>query len=495
MGIRSLTDVLTEVMGVGAKARVADVAARAAGSPELAAKLNAAAQIMEDTGNKTPLLKLLASKEVGQWSATPARKAPQGTGRPPSRDPVSFEDRIAKNTTLRSGLEEIGVSTEGMTQEQVLEAAAEAFRNEGKRGRKAKIPQPVAPPPRQMELPLGDRTSQVLDRLQGPPTQYQPTAPEVISQQFDDIFRADVMPARPEGPGMSTLTYGQREAMNPPRAPQPSYDEMMEKARRNAESGGTRINNKLQGMVEEVEGIQQRSRPPGPFDGVEAEAPRDPNYELGSEDWMAMSGAADRSRPRRQTGNLRHQPERQLQDIAIQDDAARAAKAREPAPSYAREAAMGGSIAAGVGGGLYLMNQPQSASTGDEPPMMDDAPAIDSTGGTADLAAETSPPPMIGAEMVPDITASPEPFSAGTMDYGPSINFDYAGMARDKIRQANELQLQYGRQTPESLALIREADALYRRAAEERRAGFHPPIMPVDQQDAMTSAIRNRRAG
>jgi hypothetical protein len=96
---------------------------------------------------------------------------------------------------------------------------------------------------------------------------------------------------------------------------------------------------------------------------------------------------------------------------------------------------------------------------------------------TADLAAETSPPPSVRVE---------EP-----------VVIDYSQMARDKIRQANEIQLREGRITPESAALSREADALYQRAADERRKGNHPPIMPVEMQNEQTSAIRarQRRAG
>lgn len=94
---------------------------------------------------------------------------------------------------------------------------------------------------------------------------------------------------------------------------------------------------------------------------------------------------------------------------------------------------------------------------------------------TADLAAETSPPPSVSTAPDPDIT------------------LDYAQMARDKIRQANEIQLREGRITPESAALSREADALYQRAADARREGFHPPIMPVEQQNEQTSAIRARQ--
>ena len=67
---------------------------------------------------------------------------------------------------------------------------------------------------------------------------------------------------------------------------------------------------------------------------------------------------------------------------------------------------------------------------------------------------------------------------------------DYSSMARDKIRQANEIQRREGRVTPESAALTREADALYRRSADERSAGRGQPIMPSEQANAQTSAVR-----
>jgi hypothetical protein len=110
-------------------------------------------------------------------------------------------------------------------------------------------------------------------------------------------------------------------------------------------------------------------------------------------------------------------------------------------------------------------------------PMVPDVTSKPKPMSTADLAAETSPPPSVRVE---------EP-----------VVIDYSQMARDKIRQANEIQLREGRITPESAALSREADALYQRAAEERRKGNHPPIMPVEMQNEQTSAIRarQRRAG
>lgn len=94
---------------------------------------------------------------------------------------------------------------------------------------------------------------------------------------------------------------------------------------------------------------------------------------------------------------------------------------------------------------------------------------------TAELAAESRPGP-----------------SVGTQEEAPLV--DYSAMAREKIRQANEIQLREGRVTPESAALAREADALYQKAAEGRRSGSQPPIMPVGQQNAQTSAIRAQSA-
>jgi hypothetical protein len=92
---------------------------------------------------------------------------------------------------------------------------------------------------------------------------------------------------------------------------------------------------------------------------------------------------------------------------------------------------------------------------------------LDAAGDTAGLAAESRPVPSVESPMV-----------------------DYSAMAREKIRQANEIQLREGRVTPESAALAREADDLYQKAAEGRRTGSQPGIMPVDQQNRQTSAIR-----
>lgn len=133
---------------------------------------------------------------------------------------------------------------------------------------------------------------------------------------------------------------------------------------------------------------------------------------------------------------------------------------------------------AGIGAaGAYLGSQMFPLLYGGRP---DDEIVPDITSkprpfSTADLAAETSPPPSVTTLEEPPLTL--------------------ADQARQKIRQANEIQLRERRITPESAALSREADALYQQAAEARRAGREPGIMPVAEQDAMTGfdAIRAGR--
>jgi hypothetical protein len=133
--------------------------------------------------------------------------------------------------------------------------------------------------------------------------------------------------------------------------------------------------------------------------------------------------------------------------------------------------------------------------------------ALQDNDAGVDPSVAATPPQSQPRRMVPDVTSKPKPFStadlAAESSPPPSVTtaepimIDYSQMARDKIRQANEIQLREGRITPESAALSREADALYQRAAEERRKGNHPGIMPVEQQNEQTSAIRarQRRAG
>ena len=127
------------------------------------------------------------------------------------------------------------------------------------------------------------------------------------------------------------------------------------------------------------------------------------------------------------------------------------------------------SLAAGVGAGLGVSQLlPEDAF---QPPS-----AKGST--TADLAAESRPVPRV--EVTPGV---PQP----TVKQGPP---DYAAQARELIARANDIQRQAGRQTPESIALINQANKLYEMAAEGRRTGSQPAIMPVEKQNQQTSSIQ-----
>jgi hypothetical protein len=124
------------------------------------------------------------------------------------------------------------------------------------------------------------------------------------------------------------------------------------------------------------------------------------------------------------------------------------------------------SLAGGLGAGLGVSQlMPENAFDG-------------KGSSTADLAAESRPAPKVEAT-----PAVPQP----AVKQGPP---DYAAQARELIARANDIQRQAGRQTPESIALINQANKLYEMAAEGRRNGSQPAIMPVEQQNQQTSSIQ-----
>jgi hypothetical protein len=128
-------------------------------------------------------------------------------------------------------------------------------------------------------------------------------------------------------------------------------------------------------------------------------------------------------------------------------------------------------IAAGIGAGVGV-----SQLVPEEGYKTTPKAAAEST--TADLVAETRPAPKV--EATPEV---PKP----QVKQGPP---DYSAQARQLIARANDIQREAGRQTPESIALIKEADNLYRLAAEGRSKGTQPPIMPVEKQNRQTSSIQ-----
>jgi hypothetical protein len=152
----------------------------------------------------------------------------------------------------------------------------------------------------------------------------------------------------------------------------------------------------------------------------------------------------------------------------------RASQPEVPRPVDAGPKMPWGSLAGGLGLGIGLSQMmPEDAFK--TPPASGAAPKNSTT---ADLAAESRPAPKV------EVTEeTPQP----TVKQGPP---DYSAQARQLIARANDIQRQAGRQTPESIALINQANRLYEMAAEGRRNGSQPAIMPVEQQNQQTSSIQ-----
>ena len=443
--------VLAEMGQTGARAT--GFARAAAADPALAAKLSAAVE----AGDNRAILKLMADQT---WTTAPARKAPQGPGRPPSRDPVSFEDRIAKNTGLRSGLEEIGVSTEGMTQEQVLEAVAEAFRKDVKpRKRPAKkaadpTRDPESPeyipdvnamgvredaggnmidmagfetrPSRQMELPLGDGPTGMVPfgvrgagipvgGVRGPGTPVGgmsspgggmiPAEPRGLSNP--NALTPDNLLARLRGP--DSLYRPSSTEVGRPRLP--------------------RLPDKRLSTNVELEGI------PGPRPRV---------YQVP---------------PRRLTGAVEEAVE-DVPDFRFRDPVRTVDEFPPPARGAWKPLAAAALAGAAATAGKYIYDQFQNdnvASTDAEftPMPAGGDSAIDSTDGAADLAAETSPPPVMETQEDP-------------MD----APVDYSVEARKVIDDLNARRRAAGGEVPEAKEMMAEANRLLALGNQTRQATY-----------------------
>jgi hypothetical protein len=255
--------------------------------------------------------------------------------------------------------------------------------------------------------------------------------------------------------------------------------------------------------------VTPRQRIPGP-----------PQRKIGTTAGVPVGAVTARSSPRQapvparlespDVQAERHGMEDLADAVAADEAAAAAARAAANRPGAALERAR--QVAADVVRRTAVPVAATAAGVAAWNAMQDESPEMPRAAGSqpARLVPDiTSKPKAYSAPrpMVPDVTSKPRPMStadlAAETSPPPSVRvsapavIDYSQMARDKIRQANEIQLREGRITPESAALSREADALYQRAAEERRKGNHPPIMPVEMQNEQTSAIRarQRRAG
>lgn len=406
-----------------APARIADFVAAADADPALAAKIADAAE----AGDNRALMRLMAEQ---QWSRAPSRVVPDAPPPPASRSPMSFDDRVANDPNIRRAIEESGGQVPVGDTEGTLAAYRSAVPAED--AIRALIPPP--PPARQLELPLPDDPGRGL-------TPYGVRGPGV---PVGGPGGAGVTVPGPTD--LSTFVTPRRGLPEPPR-----------------------------GLPEPPRGLPEPPRQLPPPRRMALEAPgvaAARNAEM--DEASAMDDLAQAVERDRLIERLRLQEAAQRNGAEMFD---RAVRRQPPAPPRRNLAGpLAGGAAAG-GGAVFLMNQaegPERATGGPRRPLVPNVTRPPRPMSTADLAAQTAPPPVVQ-----------------TQEDAP-ITLDYAQMARDKIRQANEIQLREGRITPESAALSREADALYLKAAEARRTGNHPPIMPVEQQNDQTSAIKAR---
>lgn len=119
----------------------------------------------------------------------------------------------------------------------------------------------------------------------------------------------------------------------------------------------------------------------------------------------------------------------------------------DPRPAAAMAAGAGA-----IGAGLALMNQ--------------DTPSVTSTGGTADLAAETSPPPAVAEE---------EPA-------------DYSAQARTLINELNAMRRAAGGEVPQAPQMLAEINRLLSMGNEQRR---QPTFAPKDQGSRFYKQAQN----
>lgn len=133
--------------------------------------------------------------------------------------------------------------------------------------------------------------------------------------------------------------------------------------------------------------------------------------------------------------------------------------------------------AAAAGGGLYVATQRD-----------DDEPALTSTAGTADLKAETSPPPAVATEEEAPVNEPAAPVM------GPRER------AHAMIKQLNDMRRAAGGEVPQAKAMMAEINRLLAESNQQRNApGFDPQPRtdPHNQALRLTQELNDmrRRAG
>lgn len=143
---------------------------------------------------------------------------------------------------------------------------------------------------------------------------------------------------------------------------------------------------------------------------------------------------------------------------------------RTSAPPRSNRLAKGAAAAAALGGAAYWASQNRPAveqKSAASAPMDDESPAVES-GGEADLAAETSPPPAVAAT-----ADTPEP----TVVQAPQ---DYSLQARALINRLNDMRRAAGGEVPEAPAMMQEINRLMALGNQTRRA----TMVAAPQDDA-----------
>jgi hypothetical protein len=458
---------LTDIMGKFGGKRASVLAAMADADPNIARAVDAA--LASDTPNRA-VAQLMADKNIGKALEAAlladARRAAQPATTDQVMEGLGFERPRTNEQIVRDAVLGEGPYGESMMPGfgEPSQASVERIHNE--------------------LLSLPDSRSDSLGALaermgqSGP----RPLYTEVVSNarpQYSFDLPNNTSPAFQ----ISDLTPSQRSAMNPRR---PAEPDLMDAVRANFE-------NQAAGMDADINSLSADISRPAPDFNMTAMDESAPLVRLAG----GRAPAPEAPRPAVEApGPLRRAE--QLAGGAADEQAAMdrlaravdadAARRRVPrdgdfrldAPQRSNRAKNAAMAAAAAGGGVAALKLgtdlmfPGDSSLGSadmEPEPYRPVPNVmRPPRTTADLAAEQNPPPSV-------MTQEPEVV-------------DYSSMARAKIRQANEIQRREGRVTPESAALTREADALYRRSADERSAGRGQPIMPSEQANAQTSAVR-----
>jgi hypothetical protein len=229
------------------------------------------------------------------------------------------------------------------------------------------------------------------------------------------IMRLQGMAPRPEysfslPPNMtpqfqaSDLTAGQRAAMNPPR---PADPDLMESARSNFERDGDRLAAELSDLGDDIAGRTPAAAP----------SPQ-PTLDAASRNYLRQ--AIDRADPR---------GPRALDDIEVPQRSPRRSRSDTARPGSQGDRLMKAAAAAGVGYGVTQLADNMMANRRAKPPA-----------STADLAAETSPPPSVTVQ-------EPAPLSP-------------RDQAQELMRDLNMRRRAAGGEVPDAAAMMREIDRL-----------------------------------